>query len=137
MEPIQIIPTNVSGFKVNNNNILQKWLSLTYPTHKLTDKEIDVAAIFLRKYFENKNNIIDEELLNRVTFSTESRRSVREELKMTPTYFQIILKGLREKEFIKNGLINPKFIPSFNEDGNILHLFILKNESVSNNSAKT
>jgi hypothetical protein len=137
MTPIQIVPTNVSGFKVNQNNILQKWLSLTYPIHKLTDKEIDVAAIFLRKYFENKEKIINEELLNKVTFSTESKRSVREELNMTPTYFQIILRGLKEKEFIKNGLINPKFIPSFNSDGNILHLFILKNESVSNNSAKT
>lgn len=126
-QKILVNPNNISGFKVNNHTLFKVWLKVTKPDHKLTDKEIDIASIFLRKYFENKDLIIDEELLNRVTFSIENKRSAREELGVTPTYFQVMLKGLRDKGFIVNNLINPKFIPTLDANGNILHLFILKN----------
>lgn len=124
---IEVNPTNISGFKVNEYTIFKIWLKVTKAVHKLTDKEIDVAAIFLRKYFDNKDLIIDEELLNKVTFSIENKRSAREELGVTPTYFQVMLKGLRDKRFIVNNMINPKFIPALDANGDILHLFILKN----------
>ena len=130
------MPTNMAKIRCNNDNIFVKWLTLTYNLHKLTDKEIDVAALFLKYYHQNKANIINDDVLNSVTFSAESKRKIRQELGMTPTYFQIILKGLRSKNFYKDNKINPVCIPNFNKDGNILLLYVLKNESVPDNSIK-
>lgn len=117
-----------AAFSVNTiaDRVFNTWLALLTNFHHLTDKEIDVAALFLKTYFKNQKSIINDDVLNDVTLSLENKRKIREELKLTPTYFQIIIKSLKDKGFIKNGKINPLYIPTFSKSGSIVIAFIIK-----------
>lgn len=117
--------TSTNVFKVEGNQFFT-WLSLLSFKHKLTEKEVGVASRFLDAYFKNKEKIINDDLLNEVTLSLESKRKIREELQLTPTYFQIILKALRDKRFLIDGKINQEFIPVFNQNNHIILTFLIK-----------
>lgn len=123
-------PSMVTKIEVQDN-LFEAYLKITTPLHKLNQREIQVAALFLKSYFEKKNSIINDDLLNTMVLSTESKRSIRCTLQITSTYFQIILKGLKDKGFIKDGKIAPSFIPTLDENGNITFLYFIKN--VKNN----
>lgn len=123
-------PTKAIIKQSSTEGIYKDWLELTKPWHSLTLKELEVAALFIKSYIDNKDKIINDELLNNFVLSTENKRNIRKKLDMTPTYFQILLRGLRDKKFILDNKINKNYIPSFNQEGNIVLAIILKrNES--------
>ena len=119
-------PTAAYTVNTTTSQVFNTLLALLVNFHHLTDKEIDVAALFLKTYFKNQKSIINDDVLNDVTLSLENKRKIREELKLTPTYFQIIIKALKDKGFITNGKINPLYIPTFTKSGNIVLAFIVK-----------
>lgn len=128
---IDLKPTNLNI--VITDNMYITWLKLLEPLHHLTDKEIEVAALFIESYISNKEKVINDDLLNQLTFSTENKKKIRLKLKMSPTYFQIILKGLKNKNIYKDGKINLKYVPCFNEYGDINFMHMIK-KNVSKDS---
>lgn len=124
-----IQPTNairVGKYK----SIYEAWLTCLKPLHKLSSKEIEVAAWFLEQYIKKKGNITDEALLNQFIFSAESKRNIKKILNMSSNYFQVLFKVLKSKGFIiNNERINPKYIPAFNNDGDIILCYIIKNNA--------
>lgn len=60
--------------------------------------------------------IKDEGVLNDVLLSKENRKKIREELNITTAHLQVILSTLKSVEFIKDGVVNPRFIPRINND---------------------
>lgn len=98
------------------------------PIHKMTAKEISMASLFLKIYFDNKDNIIDDDLLNQVVLNIENKSSVRTQLNLSFPYFHMLLKNLKQKGFIENNKINSRYIPSFTKDGNIVIMNYIKNE---------
>jgi glutamate/tyrosine decarboxylase-like PLP-dependent enzyme len=122
----QQTPTKAIKITCSSNNLFATWLTLTYMLHHLTDKEIAVAAAFLAKYAELKKSIINDDTLNKVTFSKESRREIRESLGLSTTYFQVIMKGLRDKHFYSGTQINKQLIPEFSVNGSINLLYLIK-----------
>ena len=107
-------------------NFFRWWLEFLKPLHHLTDREMDVTAIMIKQYFELSNNIVNNDmLLNSVFFSEENKRKVREEAGITAAYFQCIMSKLKKVKVIKDGKLNPKFIPMINKGSNNFKLMVL------------
>lgn len=110
------IPTSIQG------KFFKFWLEFLRPFHKLTDREIDVMACFLKQRYELSKVIKDPELLNQVAMGEETKRKIREECNITQAYFQVIMTKLKKSKIIDNGRINPKFIPRLEEGSNNFQL---------------
>lgn len=113
------IPTSIEG------KFFKYWLEFLRPFHKLTDREIDVASSFLKQRHELSKVVKDQELLDKVTFSEETRKKVREECNITQAHFQVIMTKLKKSKVIENGRINPKFIPKLVQDNGVFQLLLL------------
>ena len=57
------------------------WFMFLKPFHKLTDREIDVIATFVKHRYELSKVIKDNEILDKVTMSEDIKKKVREERK--------------------------------------------------------
>ena len=99
------IPTSLNG------NFFRYWLEFLAPFHKLTSREMDVATSFIKQRYLLSKAIKDEELLDRVTMSDDTKHKVMEECKITPSHFQVIIGKLRKSKIIIDNKINPKFVP--------------------------
>jgi hypothetical protein len=104
------IPTSTEG------KFFRYWLEFLRPFHKLTERETDVMAAFLKQRYELSKVIKDQEVLNKYTMNEETKRKVREECGITQAHFQVIMTKLKKSKMIDNGRINPKFIPRVEED---------------------
>lgn len=100
------------------------WLEFLKPFHKLTDRETDVMASFLKQRYELSKVVSDQEILNKLTMSEDTKRKVREECNITQAHFQVIMTKLKKSKMIDNGRINPKFIPRITEDSNNFQLLL-------------
>lgn len=100
------------------------WLEFLKPFHKLTDKETEIMAEFLRQRHELSKVIKDQELLDRVVMSEDTKRTIRTECGISQTYFQVIMTKLKKSKMVDNGKINPKFIPRLKEDADNFQLLI-------------
>lgn len=99
------IPSSVS------KDFFKYWLVVLKPYHKMTDKEIDIVACFLRKRYELSEKISDPELLDKFLMSEETKKEVREECGIPLSYFQVIMSRFKKRGVLVEGRINPKFIP--------------------------
>ncbi len=106
------------------NKFFRYWLEFLKPFHKLTDREINVMASFLKQRYELSKVVSDQELLNKITMNEDTKRKVREECGITQTHFQVIMTKLKKSKMIDNGVINPKFIPRIEEDANTFQLLL-------------
>ena len=109
-------PNNVIYLKSSPNSFYRQWIEFLAPFHKLTARERDVAARILMQYFRLRESIPDEEVLKEVLWSQNSRKDMRESLKMSQAHFQMILAKLRESEVLVKGSINPRYIPHLGEE---------------------
>lgn len=113
------VPTSIEG------KFFEYWLSFIKPLHKLTTREIDVAAAFLRQRYALSKVISEQELLDKITMNDDTKRKVREECKVSQAHFQVIMTELKKNKFIVNGKINPKFIPKLNENSDCFQLLLM------------
>lgn len=101
------------------------WYEFLKPFHKLTDREIDVITAFTYERYLLSKVISDEDILDKVVMSEDSKKKIREEYKVTPAYFQVIMGKLRRNGLIVNNKINPRFIPNITEDNGSFKLMLL------------
>ena len=113
------IPTSLNG------RLFRYWFEFLYPFHKLTDREIDVITSFVKHRYELSKVIRDDNILDRVTMSEDTKRKVREECNITLPHFQVIMSKLRKSKVIIDGRINPRFIPNVNEENGSFKLLLL------------
>lgn len=99
------IPTSLSG------RFFRIWLEYLTPLHKLTNREKDVLAAFLKARFELSNSITDETLLDKVLMSDDIKAKVKAECGVSDAFFQVIIGKLRKIGIITKGKISPIFIP--------------------------
>lgn len=109
-------PNNVISLKCTEDSFYRLWMEFLAPFHKLTARERDVAARIIAQYFRLKENIPDPEVLREVLWSHKSRKDMRESLKMSPAHFQMVLAKLRESGVIKDGDLDPRYIPHKGQD---------------------
>lgn len=99
------------------NTFFRYWLKFLAPFHSLTEREMDVAAAFLKQRFELGKVITDDDVLDKIVMSEEIKRTVRESCNITTPHFQVIMGKLRKAKIIVDNRINPKFIPKGINEG--------------------
>ena len=116
------IPTSLDGI---DSNFFRYWFIFLKPFHKLANRDIDVIACFAKHRFELSKVIQDDDLLDRVTMSEDTKKKVREECNISLPHFQVIMGKLRKNKVIIDGKINPRFIPNIDEDTGAFQLLLL------------
>lgn len=101
------------------------WLLFLKPFHNLTDREMDIAATFLKHRYELSKVIKDDVILDNVTLGEGTKRQIREECNISMQHFQVILSKLKKNKIIVDNRISPKFIPQISETNNNLCLLLL------------
>lgn len=113
------IPTSLNG------SFFRYWFMFLEPFHKLTDREIDVITSFVKHRYELSKVIKDNEILDKVTMSEDTKKKVREECNITLPHFQVIMGKLRKNKVIIDGKINPRFTPNISEENGTFQLLLL------------
>lgn len=113
------IPASLEG------SFFRYWFEFLKPFHKLTDREIDVIASFVKHRYQLSKVVKDEEILDKVTMSEDTKKKIREDCNITLPHFQVIMGKLRKNKVIIGNKINPKFIPNITEEEDYFSLFLL------------
>lgn len=112
------IPTSL------NTKFFRYWLEFIEPFHHLTGREIDVATSFLKQRYLLSKVIQDEDILDKVLMSEDTKRKVREECNITLSHFQVVMSKLKKNKLIIDGKFNKKFIPNVEEDASEFRLIL-------------
>lgn len=92
---------------------------------------MDVITSLVKQRYELSKVIKDEEILDKVVMSEDTKRKVRAECNITLPHFQVIMGKLRKNKLIVDGRINKRFIPQLPEDAKefkLLLYFDMNNE---------
>lgn len=116
---------NVVRIPTSLNDFFKYWLEFLKPFHSLTDREIDVAASFIKKRFELSFKINDSEILDQILMSEDTKRKIREECDISSAHFQVIMGKLRKSNLIIDNKINPRYLPNINEENGSFKLLLL------------
>lgn len=104
-------PNNVFLVPCTDISFFRAWMEFLTPYHKLTGREKDVAARLLMQWFRFKDNVPDEGVAAELLWSKTSRQDMLQSLKISPAHLQMIMKKLKTTGFLKDGMINPRFLP--------------------------
>lgn len=105
------IPTSLQG------KFFRIWIEYLTPLHNLTNREKDIVAAFIKARFELSKSVIDNDLLDKIVMSDDVKDKIKADCNVSDAFFQVILGKLRKTGVIKNGKINPKFIPKKLKEG--------------------
>ena len=119
MDSIVRIPCKVDG------KFFNYWFQFLRPFHNLTEREMDVITSFVRQRYELSKVIKDNEILDKVTMSEDTKKKVREECDISLPHFQVIMGKLRKNKVIIDGKINPRYIPSVDEENGSFKMMLL------------
>lgn len=119
VDSIVRIPCKVDG------KFFRYWFEFLTPFHNLTEREMDVITSFVKQRYELSKVIKDNEILNKVTMSEDTKKKVREECDISLPHFQVIMGKLRKNKVIIDGKINPRYIPSVDEENGSFKMMLL------------
>ena len=112
------IPTTLDDF-------FRYWFEFLKPFHQLTGREIDVATALVKQRYKLSKVITDNNILDKVVMSEDTRKLVREDCKLSLPHFQVIMGKLKKHKVIIDSRINPKFIPNVIEENGNFQLLLL------------
>lgn len=112
------IPASLSG------SFFRFWFEFLTPIHNLTEREIDIITSFVKQRYNLSKVIKDEDILDQVVMSEDTKRKVREECNITLAHFQVIMGKLKKNKLIVDGKINRRFIPQLPEDAKEFKLLL-------------
>lgn len=107
--------SGVISLKVSEGDFFDRWFEFLRPFHRLTYKEMAVAAALVRKRWELSREIKDPKVLDMLYMSKDMKKAIRDELGITTSYFNGVMKDLREAGVIVDGKVHPKYIPKLRE----------------------
>lgn len=119
VDSIVRIPCKVDG------KFFRYWFEFLTPFHNLTEREMDVITSFVKQRYELSKVIKDNEILDKVTMSEDTKKKVREECDISLPHFQVIMGKLRKNKVIIDGKINPRYIPSVDEENGSFKMMLL------------
>ena len=121
---------NVANIRTNVDGLFNHWVALTQPLHKLTDAEANILLSFLKKRHLYLSNIKSQNVVDRLLFSTETRKEIMDDLGHKMGTFQNYLTSMRSKGVILDNKINPKLIPNVEEGADnfkLIYNFVINN----------
>lgn len=113
------IPTSLNG------KFFRYWFEFLQPFHNLTNREIDVITAFVKHRYQLSKAIKDDNVLDNIIMSEETKKKVREECNITLPHFQVIMGKLKKNKVIIDDKINPRFIPNIDEETGYFQLLLL------------
>lgn len=119
VDSIVRIPCKVDG------KFFRYWFEFLQPFHNLTEREMDVITSFVKQRYELSKVIKDNEILDKVTMSEDTKKKVREECDISLPHFQVIMGKLRKNKVFIDGKINPRYIPSVDEENGSFKMMLL------------
>ena len=119
VDSIVRIPCKVDG------KFFRYWFEFLTPFHNLTEREMDVITSFVKQRYELSKVIKDNEILDKVAMSEDTKKKVREECDISLPHFQVIMGKLRKNKVIIDGKINPRYIPSVDEENGSFKMMLL------------
>ena len=116
---LQPLPNNMFDIPTDLNEFWKWWCIIIQPFVKLTPREADVIASFLKHRHELAKVVLDPAVLESQLMGNETRDKVLEDCKITRQHFYVVMSTLRRKNIITENGINRKLIPNIheNEDG--------------------
>lgn len=93
------------------------WVEFLKPVHKLTSREMDVLATFLKERYELSKVITDSDVLDSVLMSENTKRKIREKCGISPKHFQVIMSKFRKNRVVTDKKIYLTLIPSITPEG--------------------
>lgn len=122
---MEVAANNVIRIPTSLQMFFRYWYEFLKPFHKLTDREIDVITAFTYKRHQLSKVISDQEILDKVLMSEDTKKKIREECDITLAYFQVIMGKLRRNKVIIDNRINPRFIPNITKENGAFKLMLL------------
>ncbi len=104
-------PNNVFLVSCTDTSFYRSWIEFLSPYHKLSAREKDAAARLLMQYFRFRDSVGDDDVLRDLMWSRKSRNDMMASLGMSQAHFQLVLSKLKAAGFLKDGMINPRFLP--------------------------
>lgn len=101
------------------------WFKFLLPFHKLTEREMEIAACFLKHREELSKVISDPNILESVLMSDDIKDKIREECDISLPHFQIVIGKLKKANVIIDNKFNPRFIPKVKEGSDNFKLLLL------------
>ena len=108
-----------------NEDFFRYWFEILKPFHHLTNRAMDVATAMIRKRHELSKVISDNQILDKILFSTDVQKEIRAECNLSVPQFYTILNKLRNSNVLVDNKINTKFIPNIKDDEDKFKLLIL------------
>ena len=106
-------------------SFFKMWFMFLQPFHHLTEREMEVATSFVKQRYELSKVVSDNDILDRLVMSEDTKRKVREECNITLPHFQVIMGKLRKNSIIVAGKLNPRYIPRVIEENGSFKLMLL------------
>ena len=106
-------------------SFFKMWFMFLQPFHHLTEREMEVATSFVKQRYELSKVVSDNDILDRLVMSEDTKRKVREECNITLPHFQVIMGKLRKNNIIIDGKLNPRYIPRVIEESGSFKLMLL------------
>lgn len=107
--------TKIATLNVTIKDFFRQWLLVTRHFHKMTEGEIDLAALLLFYHYEFQKDITNDSVVWKVVFDYDTKLKIREELDITDNILQNRLSQLRRKKVIVDNKVSSYFIPSVEE----------------------
>lgn len=101
------------------------WFKFLLPFHRLTEREMEIAACFLKHRDELSKVISDPNILDNVLMSDETKNKIREECNITLPHFQIVMGKLKKAKVIIDNKFNPRYLPKIKEGSDNFKLLLL------------
>ena len=101
------------------------WFKFLLPFHKLTEREMEIAACFLKHREELSKVISDPDILESVLMSDDIKDKIREECDISLPHFQIVIGKLKKANVIIGNKFNPRFVPKVKEGSDNFKLLLL------------
>ena len=106
-------------------SFFKMWFMFLQPFHRLTEREMEVATSSVKQRYELSKVVSDNNILDRLVMSEDTKRKVREECNITLPHFQVIMGKLRKSNIIVDGKLNPRYIPRVIEENGSFKLMLL------------
>ena len=106
-------------------SFFKMWFMFLQPFHHLTEREMEVATSFVKQRYELSKVVSDNDILDKLVMSEDTKRKVREECSITLPHFQVIMGKLRKNNIIVDGKLNPRYIPRVIEENGSFKLMLL------------
>ncbi len=118
----------MAQFNIDFRRLLEYYLKLTKPMHKLRDREIALVVAILMMYYTELVNFSRKSDVWKKIFDYDSKIAIMEELNIANLQvFNNHLTALRKKGVIKNNEIVPYYIPVTDMNSDIFELRFIFN----------